>query len=204
MIATSRAIAVLGALTLGSALVPTATEAATLPIVGGETTVTVTADLAGLGLSGAPFGTASVEVIDGLPVFGFPITGGSLDETTGTALIEHDGSGVTLAALSDPTVDVTVGNFLIDTEDATISGDVIGGPEDLALFEFGTIDETGIQLLIAEDLAGALTDVFGAPDLEGAEFGLATTGPQVVPLPAAGWLLATVVAGLGLMRRRAA
>jgi len=171
-----------------------------VPIAGGETTVDVTADLVGLGLSGAPFGLATVDVSGATPVFAFPITGGDLLPTG--ALIEHEGSGVTLTALGDPLVSVTVGDFLIDTAQATIFGDVIGGAQDLALFDLGPTTPGGIEIAITAQLAGALTTVFGADDLTGATFGVAVTAPNPIPLPAAGWMLIAGIGALAAMRRR--
>ena len=193
-------IAPLGAMTLASASLG---HAATVPLTGGVTTVEVTADIGGLGLSGAPFGTAGVDVSGPNPVFAFDITGGTLDEASGNALIEHDGSGVTLASA---TQSVTIGNFLIDTEAATGSGDVVGGATGITFFDFGTPDASGIPLLITGDLNGVLGLLFGAPDLTGAEFGIANTAPEVapIPLPASLPLLAGAVLLVGLMRRRAA
>ena len=191
-----------------AAVVALGTAASAAPITGGETTVEVTAPLDVLGLGGAPFGSATT---DGA-VFTFPITGGEADDDG--AVIEHEGSGVTLFALADEAIAATVGNFVIDTAEAGVLGDVIGGAEDLTLFDFGEAGETGIPLLITTTLAGALTEVFGADDLTGAEFGLANTapvvddagtpptGPAPIPLPAAFPLLAAGLLGLGAVARR--
>ncbi len=185
-------------------------QAAPVALVGNETTVTVTAPLGALGLSGAAFGTASVSLVDGLPAFSFPITGGTIDAATGGALIEHNGSGVTLTGAG---ATATVGNFLIDTLGTTVFGDLIDAAtgtsvaSGLALFGFGTeTARPGVQLLITSTLAGALSGTFGAPDLTGAEFGYAVPDIAAVPVPAAGLLL---LGGLGMMgvlraRRRAA
>ncbi|WP_299500221.1 VPLPA-CTERM sorting domain-containing protein [uncultured Roseobacter sp.] len=174
---------------LGLALATGAANAAT--INGGETTVTVTAPLTTLGLGGAPFGTATATGA----TFTFPITGGS---TAGGGLeILHDGSGVTLFTLdTTDDVEVTVGNFVIDTLAETVFGDVIGGPTGLDLFSFGTA-QGGIGLEITGTLAGALTSIFNAPDLTGAQFGVANTSPEIapVPLPASALLL---LAGFGM------
>lgn len=185
-----------------AAVVALAGAASAAPITGGDTTVEVTAPLDALGLGGAPFGSATA---DGA-TFTFPITGGDADEAA--AIIEHEGSGVTLFALADESIEATVGNFVIDTAAAAVSGDVIGGAEDLTLFDFGEAGDSGIPLLISGTLAGALTDVFGADDLTGAEFGLANTAPTVaddmapIPVPAAFPLLAAGLLGLGAVARR--
>ena len=49
--------------------------------------------------------------------------------------------------------------------------------------------------------AAAPSGVFGAPDLEGAEFRIANTSPTPVPLPAGLPLLAAALGGLALVRR---
>jgi hypothetical protein len=135
-------------------------------------------------------------------VFSFPITGGSI--TDGNALIEHEGSGVSLFAIADPTVEVSVGNFLIDTMMGTVSGDVFGLATGVTFFTFGTPGAGGIPLLISSDLAGALASIFSAPDLTGAEFGLASTMPTPVPLPAGLPLLLAALGGFAVMRRKRA
>ncbi len=168
-------------------------------ITGGETTVTVTADLGGLGLGATPFGSASAEGAD----FTFPITGGTEADDDSLEIL-HEGSGVTLFTLDeDEDSAATVGNFVIDTAAAAVFGDLIGGPEGLELFTFGEA-ETGIGLDISSTLAGALTDVFAAPDLTGARFGVAATSPSVspVPLPASAALLLAGIGGLAVARRR--
>ena len=187
-----------------------ADEEGPVAIVGGETFVEITAPLGDLGLAAAPFGGASA---DGA-TFILPITGGqtSMDGL----VVEHEGSGITLSALADPSTAVTAGNFVIDltidTPEEGLLGDVIGGAEGLSLFEFGDGNEPGLPLLVGETLAGALTDVLGAPDLTGAEFGLASSAPMFedagapapIPVPAGLPLLAAGLVGLGLVARRRA
>jgi hypothetical protein len=180
---------------------PDTSEAATIGIAPtGVTTVEVTAPLGALGLSGAPFGTATAAG----GVFSFPITGGTIDTVTGNALIEHAGSGVTLSGGS---VNVSVGNFLIDTMMGTVSGNVIGAPGSVTFFTFGTPGAGGIPLLISSDLAAALSSIFDLGediDLTGVEFGIANTSPTPVPVPAALPLLLAGLGGLALMRRKRA
>jgi hypothetical protein len=182
------------------ALAASQAQAASLPIIGNFTEVEVTADLAGLGLTVAAFGSATANGA----VFTFPVTGGSLDSLTGNALVEHDGSGVALTAGA---FSAFVGNFLIDTGLATVFGDgaVLGGAgfSGAPLFTFGTGDALpGVELLISPALAGALSAVFGAPDLTGATFGYARPDLAVVPVPAAGVLLLSALGALGALRRR--
>ncbi len=180
----------------------TPAEAATLPLVGNQTEVEVTAPLGALGLGGAPFGTATVDVSGMNPVFTFPVTGGSLNTATGAALVEHQGSGVTLSALADPAVSTTVGNFFIDTIAGRVSGDVIGGASGVPFFNLGAATPSGVELFITTELAGALTGVFGAPDLTGAQFGLARPDLAPIPLPAGVWLMLAGLAAFGAVRAR--
>lgn len=184
-----------------------AAHASPVPLAGGETRVVVTADLAALGLAPSLVGTASV--VDG--AISFPITGGALDGVAGT--IEHEGSGVTL---SDGATAATVGNFIVDTIQQTIFGDVdLNGAriaDDAPLFTFDASSVTpaeltdlsnpSLALLISATLAGTLTSAFGAADLTGVQFGLAATLPQAVPLPPALVLFAAGLAGLGAASRR--
>jgi hypothetical protein len=194
---------------LGAAIIPPAgpAEAATLRIVGNTTEIEVTADLAGLGLTPSVFGSATAGTsAGGNLLLGFPITGGTLETDTGNALIEHEGSG---ASLTDGTTTVNAGNFLINTAPtvATVFGDVdVDGSlvgSDLPLFTLGAGNALpGVQLLISPTLAGALTGVFGAPDLTNAEFGYARPDVAAVPLPAGAWLVLTALGALGLARAR--
>jgi hypothetical protein len=149
------------ALVAGTAGLAPAASAATLPIVGNSTSVTVTAPLGDLGLTGAPLGTATVEIVDGLPVFSFPVTGGTFDGTD--LLVEHDGSGV---ILSDGTTSAFVQNFLIDTAAGSVFGGYgLVGSDPLGTAPLFTLDvenagEGGIPLLITTELAGVLAAVF--------------------------------------------
>ena len=177
----------------------------------GETTVEVeVALLEALGLGGAPTGTATAERLPDATtptsvLFSFDITGGQIFDS-GNAIIEHDGSGVRLFAAADTSIGAEVGNFVIDTELATVFGNVNGGTDSVDLFNFGTPDAAGIPLLISENLADALGSVFGAdPEaLAGAQFAVANTAPSPVPLPAGLPLLAAGLAAFAFVRRRAA
>jgi hypothetical protein len=177
-----------------------AVQAATVPITGNETRVEVTADLGALGLSATTFGTATADASGLYPVFTFPITGGSLDTDLGTALILHQGSGVTLSAGGTT---ATIGNFTIDTAASLVFADLIDETDgDLLLFgvpvfDFGTdTSRPGVELRINSVLAGLLSSTFGAIDLTGAQFGFATPDIAAVPLPAGGLLL---IGGLGVL-----
>ena len=184
--------------------------AAPVALVGGDTRVQVTADLAGLGLTPGVDGAATIFSGDPL-IVNFPVTGGVLDFTNLGGSIEHEGSGVTLTGGGNT---VFAGNFVIDTINSVIRGDVVlnnttNVGDDLELFSFDTtgatitdLDNPDLALLITATLAGALTDVFDAPDLTGGQFGLASTLPQPVPVPGAIGLFALGAGALGLLRRR--
>ncbi|MEM7718573.1 MAG: VPLPA-CTERM sorting domain-containing protein [Pseudomonadota bacterium] len=180
-------------------LAPIAAKAATVDITGGLTQLKVTAPLGDLGIGAAAFGTAK---FDG-STFDFPITGGQAF-SDGNAFIEHDGVGVVLFA---GTQAATVGNFQIDTANASILGNVNGGTAFAPLFDLGPASDMGIEVKISSTLGGALASVFSGanlPNLSGATFGFATTAPAVseVPLPAAAWMLLAGLGGLFAMKRR--
>ncbi|MEM7721581.1 MAG: VPLPA-CTERM sorting domain-containing protein [Pseudomonadota bacterium] len=175
-------------------------SASTIPIVGGATAITVTADLGALSIAAAPTGSASLDVIDGDAVFSFPITGGEV-ASDGEALIEHGGSGVSLVRAGTTT---EIGDFLIDTAGGIVSGSFNGGGS-TTLFSFGTVGADGVELLISPFLAGALAN----PGLIGAQFGFASPAPETppvaaVPLPASAWMLLAAVGAVGVIARRRA
>jgi hypothetical protein len=177
-------------------------------ITGIETDVELTAAglLASNGVSVQPVGTGSLDAATVTATF--PITGGTLNDSA--ALIEHDGSGLALSKSNDH---LLLLNFLIDTAAATVFGDAVviddvgGTPtaaalNDIPLFTLGALTTGGIPLLLSGAAAGALSSLFGLPDLTGAQIGLANPSVSAVPVPAAVWLMGSAIAAIGLRRRR--
>ncbi|GGI85331.1 hypothetical protein GCM10007973_22400 [Polymorphobacter multimanifer] len=162
--------------------------------------------------------TGTASIVSGSPLtVSFPITGGSLNSAL-SGFILHEGSGVSLTGGSNT---LGLSNFIIDTVsqrilgDASLNGSLIAN--DLSLFTFDLSSVTAAQLtdlsspslslFFTPGAASALTQVFGAPDLAGVQFGLAATGPSVAAVPEpASW--AMLICGFGLVgvvaRRRQA
>ena len=175
-----------------------AAQAATLPIVGGETRLALTGSLGGLSASG--YGTTTEDMWGPYQEFTFGITGGEVDTDTDQSIIEHAGAGVTL---SDGTNSASIADFVIDTAAGGIFGNVVGGPSDVLLFTLGHVFENGrITVQISDTLGSAIASIFGGTDPSGAKLGLATLDVQTVPVPAAGFLLLGGLGGLALFRRK--
>lgn len=199
----------LAALALGVA--PIAAQAT--PIAGGTTAVRVTADLAGLGLTAGLTGTAQADTSLGFTRILFPITGGDLNFTSLAGQIRHAGSGITLT--SGSTV-VGLGNFVIDTSasqllaDVTLNGNPFASAAPILSFSLSgltaaqitNLSAPAISLRFTQTGASALTAAFGAPNLAGAEFGLAATAPVAVPEPASWALMIVGFGAIGLATRR--
>jgi hypothetical protein len=190
-----------------------AVRAQALPITGGITAVTLSAapTLATLGLSVAPLGSALVSPgSTGIPIAYFPVTGGAINTATFAGSIQHAGSGL---SLSNTSATVSLTNFVIDTTTSVLSGNVAVGGSALGVVPLFNIGSSGVatspfSLALTAAAAGALSTVFGIPDLTGAVLGSANTIPitSAVPEPAT---VASMLAGLALMggllgRRRAA
>ena len=187
-----------------AALVTVAAPATAAALIGGDTRVLIEAPFVPLvkGLTGI----ATEASFDPL-IANFPISGGFLDASL-AGTIAHDGVGL---VLSNGLTNVEAGNFVIDTVQSIVFGDVLveGNPfaNGVALFSFdlGSItvpqlvdlSNPALALFITPDLAGALTAVFDVPDVTGVQFGRAATAPvSVIPEPGA-W--AMLIAGFGLV-----
>lgn len=171
--------------------------ASTLTITGGLTQLTLGRNLPALGFTASPTGTASFVG----EAFHFPISGGTLDEMSGDALIEHAGAGVTLTR---DAISVSVGDFLIDTVAGAIFGSVNGGGSLVDLFTLVATDGPRLRVRVSAPLADALSAIYGTPNLAGETIGFATTAPQTapapVPLPAGMPLLLAGLAAVGALR----
>ena len=180
----------------------------------------------------APLGTARAgNDLAGRLEAQFDITGGTIDTATGAALIEHDGSGLSLT--DQLGTQVLLENFLIDSVAELLFGDVLvlddmGGEianlGNVALFEIddcsdvalspdqcldgsGAILTTGFQLLLTAGAADALSSVLvGAdgqmlPNLTGAQIGVARIAVRPIPEPGTALLTGAAFVGLALYRR---
>lgn len=181
-----------------------ASPASALTVVGGDTRVVFSSAIAGLnvGLTG---GATLVGGAPGLTV-NFGITGGSLD-TSLAGTILHAGSGLTF---SNGTNTLAVGNFVIDTVQSILFGDVslngvmLGSGLGLFSFNLGSVSVAELtdlsnpllDLAITPTTSGALTTAFGLGATDGVVFGRAATAPVVVPEPTS-WAL--LIAGFGLV-----
>ncbi|MEM8918927.1 MAG: PEPxxWA-CTERM sorting domain-containing protein [Pseudomonadota bacterium] len=190
------ATAVKYAVVLAFSTLPVAgVQAAT--IIGNQTDVEVTAfdALTGLGLTLSPFGAATIDATGAFPVATFAITGGTVDDMTGEAMILHEGSGL---IFTDGLVTVTYSNFVIDTATSILSSTVStdgGTPGTIDLFTFDDM----LNLFLTDAAAGGLTTAFGAPDLGGTQFGVATVDLALAgPVPEPGsWMM--MIGGFGLV-----
>jgi hypothetical protein len=145
----------------------------------GATTVTLDAGtigaVVGLGLSPA---AAAPGVLGGDPLkASFPIVGNSKG-----GIIKHTG-GLTLTGGEDT---LALTNYWIDTNEgvltaaAALNGDGLGR---IPLFELGSAPASSAcaasaSLALTSDAAEALTMIFGAPNLTGADFGDACVAPR--------------------------
>ncbi len=184
-------------------LAAAAPASAATAIIGGDTVVEVTFDLAAAGLTPTLLGDATATPMGFL---NFPVTGGDL----GAGRIEHENSGVRLSA---GTASIDLQNFIIDISNPAagqILADVSASngtmADDAPIFSFDLTAVTGpfdladpsIELFFTMLAADVLDSLFAAPGqtlgLAGVKFGEAATAPEV-PLPAAAWMF---LAGAGV------
>ena len=158
-----------------------ASYAATVDIIGGETTLLMTS----IGLDVSPTGTATSEFTEIGTLISFQITGGSYDTDTGEAIVEHIGSGINFA---DASQSITFQDFIVDTALSSVFSDIAGGASGVLAFTFGEAWDDGRIPLIA---SSTFSDFF-VTSLN-LKVALAEITPEV-PLPAAGFLM---LAGLG-------
>ncbi|MDZ7628555.1 MAG: VPLPA-CTERM sorting domain-containing protein [Parvularculaceae bacterium] len=190
-------------------LLAAAPATAATAIVGGNTVVEVTFDLAGAGLTPTLLGDTTATASGFL---NFPVTGGDL----GAGRIEHENSGVRLSA-GGRSIDLT--NFIIDISDAAngriladVSTSTGASAIDAPVFSF---DLTGvanpfdlanpsIELFFTMVAAGVLDAVFAGEGmslgLTGVKFGEAATAPEV-PLPAAAWMFLAGAGAIAAQRK---
>ena len=198
---------------LMAGVLATSAQAQALPITGGVTSVSLTSapTLTSVGLSVGILGSAQFSPGSaGTPLVYFPVTGGSLNTATFAGSIEHAGSGLSLSS-GGTTLNLT--DFVIDTTALTLTGQAAVGGTALGavpLFNlsFGSNAVSPFNLALTGAAAGALTALFGLPDLTGFTLGTANTIPitSAVPEPAtyAAMLAGLAMISLVLARRRIA
>jgi hypothetical protein len=171
------AVATIASMTAATALAAVAPQGPAR----GVTTVTLDQGTIGtvvdLGLTPAAV-TPAVLGMDGADLqAAFPIVGNSKG-----GVIKHSG-GLTF---TDGDTVLSLTNYRIDTNDfvltaiAAVDGQEVGR---ITLFELGDAPSQAgctatASLSLGSVAAGALTDVFGAPDLTGANFGTACVAPR--------------------------
>lgn len=191
-----------GCVLLLSGLMSMSAPAATIMLGGGTTTVefvpAVVQTLTDAGLALSPLGTASLSGTTAM----FPITGGMIDTDTEMAEIFHSGSGL---RFDDGMMMLDLMNFVINatvtpgSESGVLTGDVMGAADlsDVPLFDIGP----GLQLTLRSEAAGALSNIFGLPDLTGTTIGTAAASPEPVPEPSTFGLLAAGALAFAAFRR---
>jgi len=147
----------------------------------GTTTVTLNQDtigaVVGLGLTPAPIkpgvlGTDGDDLVAAFPIVG-NLKGGVIKHTGGLSLTAGD----TVLTLINYAIDTNEG---VLTAEAAVDGVAVGR---LPLFDVGGAPTdpdcaATAQLTLSAAAAGALTAVFQAPDLTGADFGTACVAPR--------------------------
>jgi hypothetical protein len=151
----------------------------TVPIIGGETTVALTAaaTLQSLNVSVSPLGSAVINPGTPDPIAQFPVTGGTVGPNNGEAIILHQGSGL---ELSDNSSNVELRDFLIDTQNRVVDANVTVNDFSLGNVPIFTIAGNG-NLLLTPTAAGALSNAFHAPVITaGLPIGPATPSPVLL------------------------
>jgi hypothetical protein len=151
----------------------------TVPIIGGETTVALTAaaTLQSLNVSVSPLGSAVIDPGTSDPIAQFPVTGGTVGSNNGEAVILHQGSGL---ELSDNSSNVDLRDFLIDTQNRVVDANVTVNDFSLGNVPIFTIAGDG-NLLLTPAAAGALSNAFHAPAITaGLPIGSATPSPVLL------------------------
>jgi hypothetical protein len=185
---------------LSFAALTTATRATQILPANTTDVTLISADtLAALGISVTPTGTAMLAPGSSPPEVMFPITGGT---ATGAALmIEHNGSGL---ALSDGTTTVTIGNFLVDTQQLEVFS-YLGAPAAPTIPIFNIVAGSPLELTLTAAAAGALnaafdTDAFSA----NLAIGTVVTNPVLAPEAPTWAMMAGGFIALALAARRQA
>jgi len=187
-------------LMLGMAAGPNTASA--VPITGGSTVVAPTLDLSVFDVE--LLGTAGAGVT-------FPVTGGDLDGNL-AGRIEHEGSGLKLSSHGSS---LALENFIIDTINTTVFGDVsVDGlrvADDAPLFDFDLsgltpeqitdINNPQLALTLTGTAVGAINNLSGLMLTPGTQFGFAATAPTFNEVPAPGGLALILVALGGLAMR---
>ncbi len=201
---------ILLAASLGIATAFAAAPASAAPaIIGGDTVVEVTFDLAAAGLTPTLLGDATATPSGFL---NFPVTGGDL----GVGRIEHENSGVRLTA-GGASIDLQ--NFIIDIStpsagqilaDVSASNGTTASDAPIFSFDLTSVSNSfdlanpSIELFFTALAASVLDGVFAATGttlgLSGVKFGEAATAPEV-PLPAAAWMFLAGAGALAAQRK---
>ncbi len=204
---------------LGALLGLAAAPASALPLVGDQTTIYVTADLGGLGISLVPGGGTSTDALGNLVL---PITGGDVSIPLLEGTVEHQGSTL---GLERGDTRIALENLVIDLTNSVVTGFlglVVGGElqfgGEVALFDArsclvstgsdpcldrdGSLLLNGFGLDLTETLTMFLNDAFDGDFARGDPLGVAFLDLrfETVPEPALGGLL--LLAGVAALAQR--